>query len=154
MFFGLTNSPPTFQAFMEFIFADYLAEGWLKIYLDDIFIFSVNIEQHKEREMKVLARLVKHDLFLKPEKCAFSVKEVEYLGFIITKGSVCMDPKKLRGITEWETPMTVKEVWSFLGFGNFYSKFIEHFSDKAAPLFTLTKKDVPWNWTSEQQKAF
>jgi hypothetical protein len=95
LFFGLTNAPLTFQAFMEFIFTNYLLEGWMKIYLDDIFIKSQTIEEHKEREIKVLAHLAKHDLFLKPEKCAFSQKQVEYLGFIISKGSIQMNLKKL-----------------------------------------------------------
>jgi hypothetical protein len=133
MFFGLTNTPPTFQVYMEWVFADFLNEGWMKIFINDILIKSLIMWEHKESEVKVLARLAEHDLFLKPEKCTFSQKQVEYLGFLISKGSVHMDLKKLWGITEWEIPTTVKEVRSFLGFGNFYRKFIGHYSDKAKP---------------------
>jgi hypothetical protein len=95
MFYGLTNSPPTFQAFMEWVFADFLNEGWLKIFIDDMLIKSRLMWEHKEREIKVLARLTEHDLFLKPEKCEFSQRQVEYLGFLISKGNIRMDPKKL-----------------------------------------------------------
>jgi hypothetical protein len=154
MFSRLTNAPPTFQVYMEWVFADFLNEGWMKIFIDDILIESLIMWEHKEREVKVLARLAEHDLFLKPEKCAFSQKQVEYLGFLISKGSVRMDLKKLQGITGWEIPTTVKQVRSFLGFGNFYRKFINHYSDKAKPLNRLTRKDTPWAWTKEQQKVF
>jgi AAA+ ATPase superfamily predicted ATPase len=119
MFYGLTNAPLTFQVFMEWVFTNFLNEGWLKIFINNMLIKSLLMWEHKEREIKVLARLAEHDLFLKPEKCEFSQRQVEYLGFLISKGSVHMDPKKLRGITDWEIPRTVTEVRSFLGFGNF-----------------------------------
>jgi hypothetical protein len=117
-------------------------------------IMSLLMWEHKEREIKLLARLAEHHLFLKPEKCVFAQKQVEYLGFIISEKSVSMDPKKIQGITEWEIPKTVKEVRSFLGFANFYRKFIDHYSEKARPLHDLTKKDTPWTWKKEQQDTF
>jgi hypothetical protein len=95
VFFGLTNAPVTFQAFMEWVFADFILEGWFKVFIDDLLIMSLLMWEHKEREIKVLTRLTEHDLFLKPEKCVFAQKQVEYLGFIISKKSVSMDPKKI-----------------------------------------------------------
>jgi hypothetical protein len=85
MFFGLCNSPATFQAMMNDIFRDMLNEGWLIIYMDDILIYSNDPEEHRRRTLRVLARLCENDLFLKAEKCKFDVKEVEYLGLIISE---------------------------------------------------------------------
>jgi hypothetical protein len=154
VFFGLTNGPATFQAFMEWVFANFILEGWFKVFINNLLIMSLLTWEHKEREIKVLTRLAEHDLLLKLEKCVFAQKQVEYLGFIISEKSVSMDPKKIRGITEWEILRTVKEVRSFLGFANFYRKFIDHYSKKARPLHDLTKKDTHWTWKKEQQDAF
>ena len=132
MFFGLTNSPATFQSMMDDIFQEEIAQGWLRIYMDDAIIATEDDE--KEHAVKVrhfLSKLQKHDLFLKPEKCKFHQKEVEYLGVIIGQGSVKMDPIKVKGIAHWPTPATVKDVRSFLGFCNFYRTFIPHFSNVA-----------------------
>jgi len=154
MFFGLCNSPATFQAMMNDIFQDMMDEGWVIIYMDDILIFSDNIEDHRKRTLRVLQRLQENDLFLKTEKCAFEVSEVEYLGMIIRPGQIAMDPKKLAGISDWPVPNNVKGVRSFLGFGNFYRRFIAGYSDLARPLNDLTKKDLPWAWTPVCQEAF
>jgi hypothetical protein len=83
MFFGLCNSPATFQAMMNDIFSDMLNKGWVIIYMDDILIFSKDPEEHQKRTLRVLRRLKEHDLYLKAEKCKFNVTEVEYLGLII-----------------------------------------------------------------------
>ena len=120
MFFGLCNSPPTFQAMMDDLFHDMIDEGWMVIYMDDILIFSKDAGVHIDRTRRVLQCLREHDLFLKPEKCFFDVVEVEFLGLIIRPGFVAMDPTKLQGIRDWPAPSTVKGVRSFLGFGNFY----------------------------------
>src|SRR5258708_4621034 len=103
---------------------------------------------------QVLTTLRKQRLFLKPEKCKFEQKEVEYLGLVISKDHVAMDPTKVRGVTEWPTPMKVKEVQSFLGFVNFYWKFIHDFSDVARPLYALTHKTQRWVWGSPEPKVF
>ena len=131
MFFRLCNSPPTFQAMMDDLFHDMIDEGWMVIYMDDILIFSKDAEVHADRTLRVLQRLQEHDLFLKPEKCFFDVVEVEFLGLIIRPGFIAMDPTKLQGIRDWPAPSTVKGVRSFLGFGNFYRRFISHYSDLA-----------------------
>src|SRR5229473_1165040 len=154
MFFGLTNAPPTFQSMMEYYFDDYLREGWLKIYLDDPLIFSNDPKVHREREAKVVKRFQEHDLFLKTEKCLFGKATIPYLGYIISHRSVAMDPVKLAGILTWQIPTTVKGVRSFLGFRNFYRKFIEHYSEKAAPLHALTKKNQSIEWGVTKTEAF
>jgi hypothetical protein len=83
MFFGLCNSPATFQALMDHLFDDFIAEGWLIIYMDDLLIHSAGDDEHRERTKKVLQRLQDNHLYLKLEKCAFVVPEVEYLGMVI-----------------------------------------------------------------------
>ena len=154
MFFGLCNAPATFQNMMNDIFHDLLQEGWIVIYMDDILIFSDNIEQHHERTRRVLQRLQESDLFLKAEKCEFDIQEVEFLGSVIKPGVVAMDPVKLKAIVEWETPKTVKQVQAFLGFGNFYRRFIRDYSKIVRPLTTLTKKEKPFLWDQECEVAF
>jgi len=132
MFFGLTNSPATFQSMMDDIFQEEIMQGWLRIYMDDAIIATEdNPTEHAAKVSHFLSKLQKYDLFLKPEKCRFHQKEVEYLGVTIGQGSVKMDPVKVEGITNWPTPITVKYVRSFLGFCNFYRTFIPHFSNVA-----------------------
>ena len=154
MFFGLCNSPATFQKMMNEIFKDMIDEGWILIYMDDILIHSTEQQLQTERTKRVLQRLTEHDLYLKIEKCKFNQKEVEFLGMIIRHNEVIMDPVKLAGIADWPIPKNVKEVRSFLGFGNFYRKFINGYSKLAEPMTRLTKGEQKWEWTHEQQQAF
>jgi hypothetical protein len=128
MFFGLTNSPATFQTMMNDIFCDLVLEGVVVVYLDDILIFTESLEEHREVTRRVLEILQRHKLFLKPEKCEFEKTEVEYLGVIVSHNSVQMDPVKVAGVMEWPIPTTKKELQSFLGFTNFYQCFIQGFS--------------------------
>ncbi|SJL19037.1 uncharacterized protein ARMOST_22644 [Armillaria ostoyae] len=153
MFFGLTNSPATFQWMMNDIFKDLIATGKVTVYLDDILIFSKTLEEHRKITRRVLELLRKHKLFLKAEKCEFEVLETEYLGVIISEGSICMDPVKLAGIAEWPVPTKKKELQSFLGFANFYRRFIKGYSDIVHPMTRLTGKEV-WTWGTAQQLAF
>jgi len=155
MFFGLTNSPATFQTMMDNIFQEEVAQGWLRIYMDDMIIATEDDEVlHELRVNHILDKLEKFDLFLKPEKCKFHQREVEYLGVLIGNGSVKMDPVKVQGIADWPTPLTVKDVCSFLGFCNFYCAFIKNFSDIARPLNNLTCKNEQFIWSKECNDAF
>ncbi|EEB88780.1 hypothetical protein MPER_13203 [Moniliophthora perniciosa FA553] len=154
MFFGLANSPATFQAFMDDTLSDFIGEGWCCVYMDDILIFSRNKEEHRIRTRRLLERLANQDLFLKPEKCEFDVTEVNFLGMIIRPGHVAMDPTKLAGIKDWLPPDSVTGVRSFLGFGNFYRKFIGKFGEIVKPLNDLTKKGAAFIWSKECQSAF
>jgi hypothetical protein len=154
MGFGMTNSPATFQSLMNSVFADLIAIGVVAVYMDDILIYTRTLVEHRKTVREVLQRLQDHDLYLKPEKCKFEKQEIEYLGMIICPGEVCMDPGKVSAVRDWPTPTTLRDVRAFIGFSNFYRRFIKDFSSIARPLHDLTKKDVPWQWHAEQQHAF
>ncbi len=155
MFFGLTNSPSTFQMMMDTIFRDLTATGEVVIYMDDILIAtSNNLPHHQQIIHQVLDTLEEHDLFLKPEKCTFEAREIEYLGLVIGGGKVRMDRVKVQGVDGWERPKNLKELRGWMGFINFYRRFIKGFSKIARVLNELTKKDVPWEWTDEREEAF
>jgi hypothetical protein len=154
MFFGLTNSPATFQALMNLIFADLIAKGIVAVYLDDILIYTKTIKEHCKITCKVLRCLEENDLYLCPAKCKFECTEVKYLGMLIQENHVSMDPAKVQAVTDWPAPQNLKDVRGFLGFANFYCRFIEGFARIARPLNDLTKKDAPWSWGPSQQEAF
>ena len=116
--------------------------------------FSNNLDTLENLDKDVLQRLQENDLYLKPTKCEFKKTKIEYLGMVITEGKITMDSVKVKGIRDWPAPTTVKEVRSFLGFGNFYRKFISKFSELAAPLNELLKKDKTFDWTPECQVSF
>jgi len=154
MFFGLTNSPATFQTMMNDIFEELISEGVVVVYLDDILIFTESLEEHRKVTRRVLEILERHQLYLRPDKCEFEKTTVEYLGVIISHNSVAMDPVKVAGVAEWPAPTSKKEVQSFLGFTNFYRRFIKDFSEHARPLFDLTRNDAKWKWGPEEISAF
>ena len=159
MFFGLTNSPATFQAMMDHILQPW-AEKWAledvkgSWYMDDVLVASRNQKKHQQATHKLLDILEANDLFLKPEKCIWEQPCVDYLGLILEEGVMRIDPAKIAGIATWPTPTSVKQVQSFLGFCNFYQPFIYQFSHIARPLNELTRKDTPWVWERRQQEAF
>ena len=154
MFFGLCNSPATFQAMMDSIFEKLVDGNVIIIYMDDILIFTKNKEDLERYTKQVLQILWDNDLFLKPTKCEFCKTKIEYLGMVISEGTISMDPIKLWGICDWPIPSTIKHVRSFLGFGNFYWKFIRGFSDIVHPLNNLLRKDVLFLWDQDCQSAF
>ncbi|SJK99926.1 uncharacterized protein ARMOST_03237 [Armillaria ostoyae] len=121
--------------------------------MNDILIFLKTLEEHRKIIRHVLELLRKHKLFLKAEKCEFKVLETEYLRVIISKGSICMDPIKVMGITEWPVSTKKKELQLFLGFTNFYQCFIKGYSDIVCPMMHLTRKET-WTWGTAQQIAF
>ena len=105
MFFGLTNSPATFQTMMNAIFAQELREGWITIYMDNILIHTnQNKEKHRALVHRTLRKLQENDLFLKPEKCQFEQKQIEFLGVVLKNGTIQMDPTKVKGVAEWPPP--------------------------------------------------
>ena len=154
MFFGMCNSPARFQSMMDASFEDIINQGCTVIYMDDIMNFSNDIDILENLDKQVLLWLWEMDLFLKLKKCKFKRTQMEYLGMVIEEGKISMDPVKLKGIKDWPIPTTVKQVQSFLGFGNFYRKFIHKYLEIAKPLNDLLKKDKPFDWTKECQKAF
>jgi RNase H-like domain found in reverse transcriptase/Reverse transcriptase (RNA-dependent DNA polymerase) len=122
--------------------------------MDDILIFADMKEELERITKRVLEKLREHNLFLKAKKCEFCQTKIEYLGMIIEEGKISMDAVKLGGIRDWPVPTMLKQTQSFLGFKNFYQKFISHYSKLARPLNDLTKKDKKFEWTTDCQKAF
>ena len=154
MFFSQCNSPPTFQVFMNHIFADYLTERWLIIYMDDLMVHSVDLEEHISHVWLVLQHLHKHKLGMKLEKCIFCMPQAEYFGLIVREGQILIDPIKLKAINDWQSPCSVGAVHSFVSFCNFYCKFIPDFSNIIQPLLFLTKKNVAWQWLLDHESLF
>jgi len=154
MFFGMTNSPATFQTIMNDIFRTIIAEGIVVVYLDDILIFTKTEEEHKRAVQRVLEILAEHKLFLCLEKCEFHQKQIEYLRLVISENKVVMDPVKVAGVCDWSTPKNRTDVQAFIGFVNFYCCFIRDFSTIARPLFDLTCSDKAWSWDTKEQEAF
>ena len=124
------------------------------VYIDDILIFSRSLAEHKLHVRQVLQRLLENRLFVKAEKCEFHVPSVAFLGFIISQGRVEMDPGKVTAVTDWPTPTNRKQLQRFLGFANFYRRFIRNYSHIAAPLTALTSVKVSFGWTPEAAAAF
>jgi len=154
MFFGMTNSPTTFQTIMNDIFQNLIAEGIVVVYLDGILIFTKTKEEHEQAVRRVLQVLKENKLFLRPEKCEFCKQWIEYLGLVISENEVSMDLVKVTGVREWPTPENKTDVQAFLGFVNFYRRFIQDFSTKARPLFDLTRSEQVWTWSRKKQAAF
>jgi len=154
IFFGMTNSLATFQTMMNNIFRDLIAEGIMVVYLDNILIFTRTEEEHMKAIRRVLQVLQEHKLFLRPEKCEFCKKRIEYLELVISENKVSMDPVKVAGVREWPTLENKMDVQAFLGFVNFYRRFIRDFSAKARPLFDLTRSEQVWTWSGKEQMAF
>ncbi|KAF4569440.1 hypothetical protein EYR36_009231 [Pleurotus pulmonarius] len=153
MFFGLTNSPSTFQTMMNDLFRELITEGVVIIYLDDILIYTKTREEHRRVLKRVLEILQRNKLFLRADKCDFEQTKVEYLGVVISEGKIEMDPVKVSGVADWPTPRTRTELQSFLGFVNFYRRFIKDYSHIARPLFDLTCAKE-WQWNDSAQSAF
>jgi len=124
------------------------------VYLDNILIFGTCVKEHRRLVKEVLKRLQDNDLYAKAEKCFFGQSSIKYLGIIISENKVQMDQEKLPGVLEWPVPTKVKQVQTFLGFANFYCRFIENFAKMLKPLSNLTKKDSTWTWGVDQQDAF
>ena len=151
--YGLTNAPAAFQAFIQDTLRDFL-DIFCVVYLDDILIFSRSQEEHNIHVGKVLDRLRDTQLCANPAKCEFDKSEVEYLGYIISADGVKMNPKKLDTITNWPAPTNVKELQSFLGFTNFYRRFIDSYSGITLPLTALTHKGTNFDFSVEARQAF
>jgi hypothetical protein len=166
MYFGLCNSPATFQAFMNEIFHPTITKHDLlgtaiRVYMDDIAVTTKTFVSpshahaaHVTAVTDILQVALDHDLYFKSEKCIFHTPSIDYLGVILEKGVTCMDPVKISGIKDWPTLTSVRDVRSFLGFCNFYCPFIRGFASVARPLNELTQKDTTWTWTNRQQEAF
>ena len=154
--FGLTNAPGIFQGFIQDVLRD-LLDVVCVVYIDDILIFSRSQEEHDEHVKLVLDRLRSAGLFANAKKCSFDQSEVEYLGFLLGTQGIKMNPHKLDTIADWPPPASIKDVQSFLGFTNFYRRFIDRYARIVAPLNALTRKDratAPFVLTDDAADAF
>ena len=151
--FGLTNAPAVFQRFINFVLSE-LINKFVVVYLDDILIYSRSLDEHRTHVKKVLKALKENHLIVKLEKCVFHVKEIEFLGHLISGTSIKTDPKKIESVKDWPEPNTTKQLQSFLGFCNYYRRFIKNFSIIANPLFKLTRKNALFVWTEECKSTF
>lgn len=151
--FGLTNGPATYQRYMNDILFDYL-DDFCTAYLDDILIYSEDPLEHQTHVRKVLQRLEDAGLQADLKKCEFSVTRTKYLGFIISTSGLEVDPEKVSVVSSWTYPGSVKGVQSFLGFCNFYRRFIKDYGIIAKPLVHLTKNNVPFRFNRECEDAF
>jgi hypothetical protein len=151
--FGLTNAPASFQRWVNEILSEYL-DVFCVAYLDDILIFSETMEEHHKHVKLVLQKMEEASLILKASKCEFHTDRTEYLGYVISPSGIQMDHEKVRTVAEWREPTNVKGVQSFLGFANFYQRFIKDYSKITLPLSRLTRKDNTWEWNDKTQEAF
>ena len=154
MFFSLTNSPATFQAMMNELLRDLINTGKVVAFIDDMIIGTETEEGHDKIVAKVIRRLEENDLYIKPEKCKWKVREVGFLGVVIGLEGIKIEEEKMKGVLEWPTPMCVKDVHKFLGLANYYRQFIQGFTTIARPLHDMVKKDKKWDWTEKQERAF
>jgi hypothetical protein len=153
--FGLANAPSTFQRYINSTLQEFL-DDFISAYVDDILVFTDGTrKQHREHIRKVLWKLQEAGLQLDIDKCEFEVKTTKYLGFIVEAGQgLRMDPAKVKAVTDWKAPSSAKGVLGFLGFANFYRRFIKDFSQIAAPLYALVKKGTTFRWGEEANQAF
>jgi len=151
--FGLTNAPAAFQRWINRTLQSYIDICCI-VYLDDVLIFSDNLEQHQKDVAAIIRAIRQQGMKLKPSKCEFHQRETEYLGFIINNEGVKVDPIKTAAIWDWKAPTNKKGIQEFMGFCNFYRRFINGFSRTAKSLYDRTKKDVAWEWGNKEQTAF
>uniref|UniRef100_A0A8C5LZY7 Gypsy retrotransposon integrase-like protein 1 n=1 Tax=Leptobrachium leishanense TaxID=445787 RepID=A0A8C5LZY7_9ANUR len=150
--YGLCNAPATFQHLVNDIFRD-LLDICVIVYLDDILVYSDTLQTHRHHMKEVFARLRKHLLYAKREKCIFETNRIAFLGYVLSPGKIEMDPGKIAAILSWPTPTSRNDVQRFLGFANFYRRFIRSFSKLVQPLTDLTK-NVPFKWSEQASNAF
>jgi hypothetical protein len=153
MSFVLTNTPTYFMYLMNKVFMEYL-DKFVVVFIDDILVFSRNEEEHEEHLRLVLPKLREHLLFAKFSKCDFWLKEVSFLGHIITDGGILVDPSKVQDVLNWNPPKNVPEIRSFLGLVGYYHRFIEGFSKFVKPLTSLLEKGKEFKWDEKCQACF
>ncbi|KAG8489038.1 hypothetical protein CXB51_017121 [Gossypium anomalum] len=151
--FGLTNALAVFMDLMNRIFRSYL-DRFVVVFIDDILVFSRDEEEHAEHLRTVLQILREKQLYAKFSKCEFWLREVGFLGHIVSAEGIRVDPSKISAIVNWSPPKNVSEVRSFLGLTGYYQRFVQGFSMIASPMTRLLQKDVKFEWTDECQQSF
>ena len=151
--FGLTNTPSTFMRPMNHVLGDCIGK-YVVVYFDDILVNSQSLDDHLRHLREILLVLRINSLFVNSDKCTFCVDSVVFLGFVVNKNGVHVDPEKIKAIQEWPTPQNVGDVRSFHGLASFYRRFVPNFLSLASPLNELVKKDTPFCWTKTHEQAF
>lgn len=152
--FGLSVAPAVFSLFTAHVLRPYLYEFCVN-YLDDILVYTKgSLELHQKHVKQVLERLRKFKLYAKLSKCRFSLKKIDFVGYVLTTEGITTDANKIAPIQDWKPPQSVKALQRFLGLTNYYRRFVESYSHISKPLTDLTKKDTPYKWTTNHQKAF
>ncbi|CAJ2662068.1 unnamed protein product [Trifolium pratense] len=153
MSFGLTNAPAAFMDLMNRIFKPFL-DQFVIVFIDDILIYSKSKEEHEQHLRLVLQTLRENQLYAKFSKCEFWLDNVTFLGHVVSKNGISVDPSKVEAVQNWPRPTTVKEIRSFLGLAGYYRRFVKDFSKLAFPLTRLTQKKVEFQWTDACEESF
>jgi hypothetical protein len=153
MSFGLTNAPAYFMCMMNKVFMEYL-DKFIVVFIDDILVYSRNEEEHEGHLRLVLQKLRDHKLYAKLSKCEFWLEQVAFLGHVVSKGGISMDPSKVQDMLSWKAPMSVGDLRSFLGLAGYYRRFIEGFSKISKPMTELLEKDNQFKWMPACESSF
>jgi hypothetical protein len=153
MSFGLTNAPAYFMYLMNKVFMEYL-DKLVVVFINDILIYSKDEEEHKKHLHLVLQKLRDHQLYAKMSKYEFWLKEVPFLGHVISEGGISVDPSKIEDVLSWNTPTSVFDIRSFLGLTGYYRRFIEGFSKISKPMIELLGKDKKFEWSAKCEASF
>ncbi|KAK8714256.1 hypothetical protein V6N13_149449 [Hibiscus sabdariffa] len=151
--FGLTNAPAAFMDLMNRVFHEYL-DQFVVVFIDDILVYSRTEEDHDRHLRLVLQTLLENQLYAKLSKCEFWIREVVFLGHVVSSDGIRVDPKKVEAIVNWKQPTSVTEIRSFLGLAGYYRRFVSGFSKVAAPLTKLLQKGIKYEWSDARQQAF
>jgi hypothetical protein len=153
MSFGLTNAPAYFMYMMNKVFMEYL-DKFVVVFIDDILVYSRSEEEHEDHLHLALQQLREHRLYAKLSMCEFWMKQVAFLGHVISKGGISVDPSKVQDVLSWNVPMSVGDIRSFLGLAGYYQRFIKGFSKISKPMTELLKKDKKFEWTPACKASF
>jgi hypothetical protein len=153
MLFGLTNAPAYFIYMMNKVFMEYLGK-FVMVFIDDILVYSRSEEENEEHLHLVLQKLRDHKLYVKLSKCEFRLKQVTFLGHVISKGGISVDPSKIQDVLSWKAPTSVDDIQNFLRLAGYYRRFIEGFLKISKPMTELLEKDKRFKWTPTCEGSF
>jgi hypothetical protein len=153
MSFGLTNAPAYFMYLMNKVFMEFF-DKFVMVFIDDILVFSKTKEEHAEHLRLVLQKLREHKLYAKRSKCEFWLKEISFLGHVVSNSGIAVDRNKVQDLLNWKPPTNVSEICSFLGLARYYRRFIEGFSKLAKPMTALLEKNAKFIWSDKCQANF
>jgi hypothetical protein len=151
--FGLTNAPAAFMDLMNRVFQPYL-DRFVIVFIDDILVYSRTEAEHVEHLRIVLQILRDRQLYAKLDKCEFWLSQIHFLGHVVSRDGVAVDPSKVEAVLQWERPKNVTEIRSFLGLAGYYRRFIVGFAKIASPLTKLTRKAVRFVWNEACEASF